>query len=235
VIAFALLALLAGVAASCQNPFKPTKGSTFGVFVPPPSRTTATGVIELLEWAYERRDFRVYETLFTEDYQFFFDPNDSAGNQYRQDPWIRTYELSSARHLFEGGSAAEEQPASSITLDYAAQLQEEDTGDGLDPVTHRRVVTPVYLEIQAGDRFVVQGTVEFYVVRADSAKIPPEIAARITPRDWLIYGWVDRTLSGNLGAGEVTSVRFGDPEMRPAAATRDRAVYWGWLKDRWRR
>jgi hypothetical protein len=230
------LALAAGLASGCFNPFKPALGSTFGVYKAPPSRESAIGVVQLLEWTYERRDYRVYETLFTEDYQFYFDPGDSAGTFYRQDPWIRSYELASAKNLFVGGSATEE-PASNITLDYTSVLRDVDTGDTLKQATHRLISTPIFLEIQAGEQqYMVQGTVDFYVVQYPDAKIPADIRSRVGSNDWFIYGWVDRTLPPTSVSAPATEGRAAAwaSAQRPAAADGPRAVSWGWLRAAYR-
>src|SRR5262249_29753625 len=179
--------LLAAASAGCFNPFSPEVGTRRGVYIPPPPRDTPQGVVRLLEWAYARRDFQVYRTLFTEDYQFYFDPNDSAGNNYRQQPWIRDYELESAQHLSEGGSATEP-PASSINLTDNG-LSMSDTGDNLNQTSHRRISTSVILDIRAGGASIqVQGNVEFYVVVDSAAKVPADIVSRVSEGDWFIYG-----------------------------------------------
>jgi len=174
--------------------------------------------VRLLEWAYTRRDFQVYRTLFTEDYRFYFDVNDSAGNQYRQQPWIRDYELESAQHLFEGGSATEP-PASSIDLTENS-LFVSDTGDTLDQTTHRLVSTSVVLNIRAGGQSIqVQGNVDYFVVLYGAAKIPADILSRVSETDWFIYGWVDRTLPGGSGlVADAMRTMLAQSRASPAVA-----------------
>jgi len=236
--------LIVAACAGCFNPFSPDLGTRKAVYIPPPNRDTAQGVVELLKWAYDRRDYQVYRTLFTEDYRFYFAPNDTAGNSYRDQPWIRDYELESAQHLFEGGSATQP-PASSIDLTYNG-LFVTDTGDTIldkDPQQrYRRVSTAVTLNIRAsGGSIQVQGNAEFYVVRYSAAKIPADISNRVSPGDWLIYGWVDLTLPPNQGvvadamrsmALAATSERLGAPP--DATASPNLSVSWGAVKVGWR-
>lgn len=233
----AALGILALAAASvgCFNPFSPEVGTRKGVYVPPPPRDTPQGVVRLLEWAYTRRDFQVYRTLFTEDYRFYFDALDSAGNQYRQQPWIRDYELESAQHLFEGGSATEA-PATSIDLTENS-LYVSDTGDTLDATTHRKVTTAVVLNIRAGGASIqVQGNVDYYVVLYKAAKIPADILSRVSETDWFIYAWIDRTLPGGSGiVADAMRTMLAQARAGPAAApdatqTQSITVSWGAVK-----
>ncbi len=220
------LALLALGAAcgGCFNPFNPAVGTRRAVLVPQPDRETPQGVVRLLEWAYERRDFQVYRTLFTEDYRFFFAPNDTAGNRYLDKPWIRDDEIASAQHLFEGGSVGEP-PASSIRLTDNG-LNISDTGDTLDQVTHRRITTAISLEIVAGDvNYQVQGNVDFYVVHFRDAKVPADVRSRVTENDWFIYGWVDRTLPPQQGVNGLAAAR---------RAALDIPASWGYVKAAYR-
>jgi hypothetical protein len=56
------------------------------------------------------------------------------------------------------------------------------------------------ITVSSGSRYQVQGYADFYVVRADAAAIPADVAKRIRPGDWLVYAWADRTLERG-GAG----------------------------------
>lgn len=183
---------------------------------PPPPRSTPEGAVKLFQWAYEIRDTAVYAILFTEDYQFQFDPADTAGDSYRTSPWSLEQELASAGHLFAEGNATEP-PASSIALAVNG-LSTSDTGDTLDQATHRRVSAAVALDIRAGGASMqVRGNVDFYVVRADAANVPSWLRARVQPTDWLIYLWVDRTLP-HFGAERV------------ASPLPNRSMTWGMIK-----
>jgi hypothetical protein len=220
----ALLALalgLAVVAGGCFNPFDPLVSTQRAVSIPAPEPNSPTNVIKLFAWCWLNRDPSLYSEIFTDDYRFQFAPNDSAGNPYRDSPWIREYELSSAQHMFSGGT--DRPPASDIKITISGLLvAQPDPRPGKDPKWHRAVRTPVDLKItfdQNGTPEVnsVTGYALFFVVRGDSAIIPPELIAKgfgPDPTRWWIERWEDETAGAT---GSPAAARpAGAAALRPA-------------------
>ena len=218
----AALALLALGAAGCFNPFNPLVSVQRAASTPAPAPSSPTNVIKLFAWCWANRDPSLYTEIFTDDYRFLFAPNDSAGNPYRDSPWIREAELSSAAHMFSGGLDLPPASDISITIDklLVAQL---DPRPGKDPKWHRSVRTSVNLQItfeSSGTTNVnsVVGYALFYVVRGDSAVIPPELTAQGFKPDstrWWIERWEDET-AGAGGTPASAGRATGPAALRPA-------------------
>src|SRR5438477_10985510 len=86
--AFAVLGLLVtALMAGCYNPFSPLIAPVRGFVAPPPVPSSAPGVLRLFEWCYNNRAIAEYREIFTADYRFVFNPQDSAGAAYRGVPW----------------------------------------------------------------------------------------------------------------------------------------------------
>jgi hypothetical protein len=199
----ALLALTLGLGmfgAGCFNPFDPLVSSQRAASIPAPAPNSPANVVKLFAWCWLNRDPSLYSEIFTDDYRFQFAPNDSAGNPYRDSPWIREYELSSALHMFSGGT--DRPPASDIKITISELLVvNPDPRPGKLAKWHRSVRTPVDLKItfdQNGSPEVnsVAGYALFFVVRGDSAVIPPELVAQGFGPDstrWWIERWEDET------------------------------------------
>jgi hypothetical protein len=142
---------------------------------------SASNLLRLFEWCYNNKAIAEYRELFTDDYVFFFNPTDSAGEAYRQVPWTREDELISTAHLFVGGSA-DQPPADRIqlTLDRSFTIVRDDNYKLSDPSGrwHKSIVTQIDFLIETtSDAQRVSGQVRFYVIRGDSALIPDEIEA----------------------------------------------------------
>src|SRR5436309_272721 len=90
--------------------------------VDPPAASTPGNAVTLLRWCWEHRDIARYQELFTGDFRFMFAPGDTAGNAYQDALLSREDELTSASHLFAGGSATQP-PASRIALTFAGVPQ----------------------------------------------------------------------------------------------------------------
>ncbi len=202
VVGLAVTALAVGLA-GCFNPFSPRIAVTEAVSEAQPSALGPTGVIDLFRWCYEHRDINVYKGLFSADYVFTFSQLDPAGDPYRGTPWRREDELASTTHLFVTGNATEE-PASSISLTFDATLiPQNDPRQGASPNRwHKLVTTGVVLDVQrSSGSLQVKGRANFFVVRGDSALIPPELNLRPDSLRWYIQGWVDDTASPNGAPG----------------------------------
>jgi len=234
----ALLALLAlsVLVAGCFNPFDPRIASTRGFSTPPPAPNSASGALRLLEWCYRNRDLPYYRQLFTDDYRFVFGATDTNGQAYRDKPWTRTDELISAGNLFQGGSATEP-PASNISLDLDRNFVEgADTRPGKNNAWHVLISTSVLLNItdSEGARTDVTGFADFYLVRGDSAFIPPDLHFNPDPNRWYIERWEDRTAqSGSAFAARPARTSptgsAGRGATSPAAVT-NASGSWGGIK-----
>jgi hypothetical protein len=217
-IPIALLAftvVLGVCTAGCFNPFDPRVSAERAISTPPPAPSSPGNVVKLFAWCWRNRDPSLYAEIFTDDYRFIFAPNDTAGNAYRGSPWIREYELSSALHMFTGGT--DKPPASDIKITISDRLTvNPDSRVGKNPKWHRSVRTPVELVITfdqngAPDVNTVSGSALFFVVRGDSALIPPELIAQGFTSDstrWWIERWEDETAGAT---GSPASARPAGP------------------------
>jgi len=211
--------LLAGAAlsvlAGCFNPFDPKLASGVGVSQVAPTPNTPRGVLDLFAWCWNNRAYDEYTEIFTEDFEFHFAATDSAGNAYRNRALYRQDELDTARNLFIEGTASEP-PASKIVLTFDRTfIPERDSRPGKSFPVHQEIKRNVVLSIDTGDQaFRITGAARFFVVRGDSALIPPDLIQRgfgPDPNRWYIERWEDETLeSAGLVAG------IGEQELRAA-------------------
>jgi hypothetical protein len=167
-----------------------------------PTPDSPAQAVRLLEWCWKNRNIADYQTLFTNDYRFVFAANDSAGSLYRSDPFTREDELRSASGLFIG--TPDHPAASDIKLDLDRTLiRFNDDRPGKDPGWHQYIRTSVDLQvtIESGEGAGlngVKGYAKLYLVRGDSAAIPPELVSRgfrPDPNRWWIERWEDETLT----------------------------------------
>jgi hypothetical protein len=212
----AAAALVAALATGCFNPFDPLVSLQRVESTPAPAPNSPANVVKLFAWCWLHRDPALYSEIFTDDYRFQFAPNDSAGNPYRDSPWIREYELSSAQHIFVGG--ADRPPASDIQIAIDNLLVPlSDPRPGKDPKWHKSIRTHVDLKITfdvngSPDVQSVTGYALFYLVRGDSAVIPVELAAQGFRPDstrWWIERWEDETAGAAAPQAGVQPVPAG--------------------------
>jgi hypothetical protein len=194
---------------------------------PGPLATSATAAAERLRWCWETRALAEYRGLFTSDFVFVFGAADSAGSQYRDLPWVRADELVMADHMFAGGSATQE-AATSILIGFTSPLRAlPDTRPGKDARVHRELTIDVVLRIdRASGSLEVRGASVFFVVRGDSAALPPGEGLPADSTRWYIERWEDRT-SWDLGHATARSTT-------PAQAMPARAATWGSIKSLYR-
>jgi hypothetical protein len=241
-LALLVLALLAALAAGCFNPFDPRISDERAASSPAPAPNTPANTVRLFVWCWAHRDPTRYAEVFTDDYRFIFQPNDSAGNPFRERPWLREDEMASAQHLFSGG--ADQPPASGIEISIDSKLVPlPDPRPGHDPHWHKTINTHVDLKVTVTDASgtpqvtPVVGNMLMYLVRGDSAVIPSELVAQGFKRDstrWWIDRWEDQTIVTN-GPASARPVRrpgltaaFTDPPPLLPPVT------WGWLKQLYR-
>jgi hypothetical protein len=237
-----LLVVACALAASgCFNPFDPLVSSKNGTSEPPPAAVTARGVLERFGWCWRNKAIAEYREVFTDDYVFQFAERDTAGNAFRDRPWIREDELASATNLFVGGGSTEP-PADRITLEFTNQLKDyDDHRAGKDSVYHREIRAEVNLLIYAGgSQIEVRGPGLFYMVRGDSAAIPEELRHQGFGPDsnrWYIERWEDETLSEG-GATPLATLRklglaAGPNDIPPTPFPPPQST-WGAVKRYWR-
>ncbi len=221
-IALTVVAVLGLATVGCFNPFSPRIAPEAGIYVPPPSPTSAAGVIRLLEWCWQNRDMAKYRQIFTDDFIFQFALTDSAGNPSREPPLTREGELNMAQNLFMGGGARP--PAASITLHLDPTLNATaDTRPGKDPKWHREILTSVDLqiEIEDGTAYNITGFARFFVVRGDSALIPKDLNLAPPPDTtrWWIEHWNDESLTsgGSSAARPAPALDGARPATGPTA------------------
>ena len=155
-------------------------------------------LLDALAHAWNDLDPGQYPELFTDDYQFVFSSADSAGNPFRDRTLTREDELAIAEHLFVTGTASNP-PAQKIVLTFDRTfIPEPDSRPGKTYPWHLEVKRNVVLSVDTPDRaFRITGAARFFLVRGDSAAIPPDLAARgfrPDPNRWWIERWEDETL-----------------------------------------
>lgn len=194
-----LLPLIALVvlAASCAQEDGPVAPLPPAV---PTGAYSPTEAARLVEWAWKNRNVEVLHRILTADYLFQFAQGDSAGNAYRDAPFTFENELFSSTGIFLGG--ADHPAASEIQVDFDKELMDLPDGrQGKNTPWHRSIRTKVNLKVTV-DRGngpevnEINGYVQFYVVRGDSASLSPAQVATggNDPTRWWIDRWEDETL-----------------------------------------
>jgi hypothetical protein len=211
----AVLASLAGCSTRIVLPVAPKPDG-------PPAAATPAAALTRLTWSWKHRALDPCRDLFACDYEFAFEPQDSAGIRFQGRPWTRPDEIDFARHLFETGSALAP-PASYVGLDLESDAPDlPDDRPGMESRWHRRIQTPFIAVVEApGREFRVLGFETFYFTRGDSACIPQELRDRGYAPDstrWWIVRWEDSYLV-TMAAG-----------MRPSRTTPIRPVTIGAVK-----
>ena len=221
-IALLLLALLAAAIAGCFNPFDPRISVERVVSSPAPTPSSPAAAVKLFAWCWKNRDPARYTEVFTDDYRFIFGSGDSAGNPYRDRPWVREDEMNMALHMFTGG--ADVPPASDVFISIDPVLNAVvDPRPGHSFKCHRTITTTVDLKVTVTDASgtpsvtPIGGRALFYLVRGDSALIPSELIAKGFKPDstrWWIERWEDQTVGANGAAARPA----GGPGALRAAA-----------------
>jgi hypothetical protein len=239
VLGAAALLATAATLSGCFNPFDPLVASIRGESTPPPEPNSPENVVRLFEWCWSHRSIEEYRGVFTEDYTFQFAVLDTFGNAYRDRPWRYEDEVISSTNIFVGGSPTEP-PATrcDLTLDPTL-IVVNDPRAGKNPGWHKQISTNVDLRIKTDDQeYRITGRARFFLVRGDSAIVPPDLGIPNSPNRWFIERWEDETLpeSGLLIAGPAAAAasaptRAADPATSrtaaPAAAGFPLDVSWG--------
>jgi hypothetical protein len=151
-----------------------------GRFAPRP--TSPVQALLLLEWCWDHRRVDRYRELFTDNYRgTCLDPTEPDVT--------RDEELDAAQRLFVRTNL--------IQFDFAGALVAlPDPRPGKTDPWHKQVsvITRVGVTTRAQTRWVIDD-VAFYLVRGDSALIPPDLIDRgigPDPSRWFIERWEDR-------------------------------------------
>jgi len=171
-----------------------------------PGNSTPELAIRSVEWSWNHRSVETYQVLFAEDYRFA----PSTLDPYGGDAWIRDDEIIFAQHFFIEGTATEPLPTS-IQLAFNPKLTiEDDSRPGKDPRWHKYVRTALSLLVIDTDKQTnVRGFADFYLVRGDSAQVPPGFLRDST--EWYIARWEDDT--GNNGGGPAQAMPMKNPTL----------------------
>lgn len=162
----------------------------------PPDLIGPEATVQAFAWSWSHRNSAELAQVLSDDFRFVFSTGDSAGNAYRDRPLGRPDLLAMSDSLFRSGAQVV------LFLDHNLQAL-DDTRPGHNPSWHRQILTNVDLTVTVNlQPYHVVGQALFYLVRADSARIPgdlgdPQVIARDTTR-WFIDEWDDLTL-GNTG------------------------------------
>jgi hypothetical protein len=179
-----------------------------------------------MSWGWEHRDTLAVRELLADDFTFAFAQTDSSGDAYAGRAMTRDQFLRCVRHLFVGGGAYP--PAQRIVLYFDPSLIAlPDVRPGKTSQWHQEVRTSVDLTIDVGWQvYRVTGYARFFLVRGDSARIPPDLVARGLHPDagrWYLERWEDE--SGSAAAPEIADA----PAIaaRPAEPVPTRNTTWG--------
>lgn len=207
-----LSALLAVAAFGCS---KNTVAPPPVVVDPAPPANSAANLVHRIEYDWQNRSLD-YLQLLTSDFTFAFAEGDSAGQRWRLSPhWTRAEEVVSITNMF--GPAGAMPPAANIALNLDRTfIPLPDPRPGKDLRWHRSVRSHVDLIVDMDqgsgsiNRLIVVGNALFFLVRGDSAAIPPEMAAAGVGPDstrWWLERWEDETLSeGGIGLRPMPSM-----------------------------
>ncbi len=156
--------------------------------------------VRLFQWGWNHRDLESFRRVLPGDFRFVFALADSSGNRFTNDPLGREEMLTILSGIFTGGGRCS--PASSVVLLFDPVLRPiDDSRPGRNPRWHKGILTSVdlTLKLEDGEEYRVSGNARFFLVRGDSAVIPPDLAAEGVGPDstrWYIQQWNDETLQG---------------------------------------
>lgn len=167
---------------------------------PGPAPNSPANALRLLEWAYNNRSIEPYRRLLAGDFRFACSPADSAGNEWRGQPWTRDDELIFATHLLIGGGRQPPIGALRLFLDKnffvfpdPGYLPSDPTGRWRKNV---RTTLTILITTSDGATSVVTGHANFFLVRGDSAAIASDLLQQGTRPDstrWYLRRWEDET------------------------------------------
>lgn len=171
-----------------------------------PAPDSPDNAVHRIEWTWNRLDPSALD-LVTEDFVFAFAEGDSAGLPWPGSSWTRAVEVAALTRMFDTTAAEPRVQSLAITLDRA-MVPLPDPRPGKNNRWHRTIRSHVDLTVRMHwrgvfDMQIVTGNALFFLVRGDSAAIPPELFARGVRPDstrWWIERWEDETRSEGGGA-----------------------------------
>lgn len=187
------LMMLALVLGSCSKTVAPQPAM-------PPAANSPVHALERLTWSWNHRDAGVYAGLLTADFEFVSSSSDSTGSV--GDLWTRESEVFVVGRMFDAAPSFAHF-AHLDQLSVALGRRGSDLPDprpGKDPRVHRMVVVSMTVaangNVGLGDEsLLADAPSAFYLVRGDSAVIPPDqLAAGVQPdaNRWWIERWEDQ-------------------------------------------
>ena len=189
---------------------------------PAPPPVSPVAAVRLFQWGWNHLDEDPFRREMPADFRFVFAPWDSAGNPFRDFPLDRQAMHDILHHCFESGGSGIAR-AQSVDLRFATTLvPQPDPRPGMNPRWHQVVATSFDLALQRADTvgsYRVTGGVRFWLVRGDSAAIPPDLAALGVVPDstrWYVQEWDEETV------GTSEAARVG-----PAGTEPGRKLTWG--------
>jgi hypothetical protein len=167
-----------------------------------PAPDSPANAVHRIEWTWNRLDPSALD-LVTEDFVFALAEGDSAGQPWHGSPWTRAVEVAALTRMFDTTAAVPRMRQLTLQLDRT-MIALPDPRPGKNNKWHRTIRSHVdltaKLDISGGlDVWIVTGNALFFLVRGDSAAIPPELFARGVRPDstrWWVERWEDETLSG---------------------------------------
>ena len=200
VAALSLALLLLSGCSGEKNPVRPIP-----IGYPPESNSPEHAVLRFL-FMYEQKRPQEYQDLFTIDFMFEFSNSTDPDlvTKYLTG-WFKSDETESSTHLFQGWNPPG-QPyapaASAIDITLKTSLPVDDTSPGVDPVTHKvlvtrvdgRIVIPPTPPATDPTEFLIENNVvALYLVRGDQASlVSSQLADSV---HWYVYRWVDLTVA----------------------------------------
>ncbi|MFI5372512.1 MAG: hypothetical protein ACHQ52_13215 [Candidatus Eisenbacteria bacterium] len=180
--------------------------------MPPPD--SPSGVLRAFEWAWNQRLPDAYKPLFTADYTFAFAALDTAAHRYATTPWSRSDEQIAFANLASSAAGI------TVRFDKTFAVFPDPRPGKSDDLRRKNIRTQVLLTIYLHDGSLinVQGNANFFLVRGDSAAIPPDLGLGSDSGRWYIERWEDETYAGGIGS-----------RIQPAMVTT-----WGDVKVRFR-
>lgn len=212
------LAVTAGCGGRRFSPFTPTAPTVVTV----PQADSPVNAVRRLAWVWSQRDAAAYQAMLTSDFRSVFSYYADGAVVTQHPDWGVQHERAAAKHLLVGGGSLT--APTSIAVSVAdAMLDLPDPRPGKDPRFHRMVTTTYDLTIEASPGGTDhQGTLRAYLVRGDSALVPPDVFVLRDATRWFLEGWDD------LSVLSVESIALASP-ARPDAAP-GKSLTWGQYK-----